>query len=1309
MVQGHAHDNLMDLDTEINTTAPTSEQSYENATDFDANIGMSMDMDMGMPVAKSTADNLTMNRNGVVYRHEKETSDLGTHTANVENSIMDRKDMLLQSQSQSQPQLSSQTYPQRPPTYLEPPYLPNLTPTMQLQSQEEDKIQQQKQNDEKEKDNNTEIVGADKAHKSRIEKQKVPVDIDANNTHITISKAKSKSNALYLLTSFFGLPVPCCCDGSPEEKKDSVIDSINIRSHSGSNYESDYSPPILPSSSRSQLGGRVPGSTSYDYEDEFTLKVSAQPYLGMEPSKSLPISIRDSSGSGSGSGNENGSSHSVDPDKEHEHAPLHETFGVPYHTPSYTDGLNNNNDSRNGYKYKKNSRNGSTHDNEVAKTATSDMSGPIIMQPPPPQSYIDPKDGHIWRAKYCVLVDGVLYFYRNAAIGNSPEAENERDAMSSHPKYEAGAAVDEADHLGKSPMPRNLLHSRHQHATLHPMLSTREKNGGGSFCNDPNVYWEKRVALNMVGAVRSSQDFGECAFELIAINSGSRTGADEDNDNNGDGDGNERDRELDQVDRLVLRASKADDMSLWIFEIHKSFVKLMKQLAAVVGSHDSKRGIQIGGAGQSKGHGQFSQRHLSGSNFGPKSIAASLTLTPPLMMNRGRSISARNELLAPQSPLIAPIAGIRNSPETMTSLLQGQGGTRIIRMSFDRDNEGSAEFPEIASPSRTRSSSDEYVESILRPSMKMTKLKISSSRSSTRLNEEGSLPKEEKHNFTPMTPTPEVEGTTKIKPLAGKYVPPHLRKEASTKKYIPPHLRKKMEASKLNDDILGPDKNLDRETVLDAPVDLIQQIQSENEEFEYLQHSSGLSVADKSDSSESSSLEENAHDHDKFIKLGGCADPFLVGNSVCHESYKHTGASKVTSDHDGYGFINEMSEIGAVSKIGIRDYNEDAYLILNDLLKIRLTDDLDPFDPSDSYFYQFEQRGLFAIFDGHCGNQAARYAAEKFQSILLEESLNLELDSDKKNDHHSTLRQILHEAVTRLDDDFCEFCTADGRDWYAGSTAIVAVVLDDHIVVASIGDASGVFSASTGNVDRAIMNDWSVLEQEEEELNKIGGSTKGIIYKEVNESHCPSRPEEKERIHAANGWVTHETEIPIITQFQRMDWGDKDVLDIFLRCFSDRLDSSKAHILNIYRVCGDLAVSRAIGDKEYKAAFNQDQNDSLADGGNEWRSPAPMPYYTYKDLHNEEHSGLFEGDLVISTPGIRFFELGSHGTDEFLLIACDGLWDVMGPDDAVRVTRDLLFEVEISARECAERLAQIAKGLGSSDNITVIVVRFYGK
>jgi len=52
---------------------------------------------------------------------------------------------------------------------------------------------------------------------------------------------------------------------------------------------------------------------------------------------------------------------------------------------------------------------------------------------------------------------------------------------------------------------------------------------------------------------------------------------------------------------------------------------------------------------------------------------------------------------------------------------------------------------------------------------------------------------------------------------------------------------------------------------------------------------------------------------------------------------------------------------------------------------------------------------------------------------------------------------------------------------------------------------------------------------------------------------------------------------------------------------------------------------------------------------------------------------------------------------------------VIDPDDAVRLTRNLLYHIGLSAKKSADRLSELAKGLGSSDNITVIVVKFYDK
>ena len=193
-------------------------------------------------------------------------------------------------------------------------------------------------------------------------------------------------------------------------------------------------------------------------------------------------------------------------------------------------------------------------------------------------------------------------------------------------------------------------------------------------------------------------------------------------------------------------------------------------------------------------------------------------------------------------------------------------------------------------------------------------------------------------------------------------------------------------------------------------------------------------------------------------------------------------------------------------------------------------------------------------------------------------------------------------------------------------------------------------------------------------------------WKEVTKIHSPSDKNERERIQKANGWVTTETEIPI-GQLRRMDFLDEDVIGILKRCFNDPRENSERsatkeckanpqRILHISRVCGELAVSRALGDRDFKAAFNMASTTAPINIDNErwWDCPLFLPY-------PDEHSHQFQGDLVSNRPDFERIRLGEEGTsDEFLLLACDGLWDVMDADDAVRVTQDLLFRKNFTAK-----------------------------
>lgn len=93
-----------------------------------------------------------------------------------------------------------------------------------------------------------------------------------------------------------------------------------------------------------------------------------------------------------------------------------------------------------------------------------------------------------------------------------------------------------------------------------------------------------------------------------------------------------------------------------------------------------------------------------------------------------------------------------------------------------------------------------------------------------------------------------------------------------------------------------------------------------------------------------------------------------------------------------------------------------------------------------------------------------------------------------------------------------------------------------------------------------------------------------------------------------------------------------------------------------WRVGGVLAVSRAFGDK-------------------------PLKRY------------------VIATPDVREETLGPD--DEFIILASDGLWDVVSNQDAVNLVRDVR-----DPEKAAKKLAEEAMSRGSNDNVSAIVVRF---
>ncbi|XP_056329963.1 protein phosphatase, Mg2+/Mn2+ dependent, 1Na (putative) [Danio aesculapii] len=131
------------------------------------------------------------------------------------------------------------------------------------------------------------------------------------------------------------------------------------------------------------------------------------------------------------------------------------------------------------------------------------------------------------------------------------------------------------------------------------------------------------------------------------------------------------------------------------------------------------------------------------------------------------------------------------------------------------------------------------------------------------------------------------------------------------------------------------------------------------------------------------------------------------------------------------------------------------------------------------------------------------------------------------------------------------------------------------------------------------------------------------------EDHKPFNPREKERIQNAGGSVT------------------------------------------LQRINGSLAVSRALGDFDFKEV--------------EWRAQTEQ--------------------LVSPEPEV--YELERTPEDEFLVVACDGVWDAIGNEDLCAFVRNRLHVCD-DLREICSQVIDLCLYKGSLDNITIIIICFDG-
>nr|XP_004670907.1 protein phosphatase 1F [Jaculus jaculus]XP_044988406.1 protein phosphatase 1F [Jaculus jaculus]XP_044988407.1 protein phosphatase 1F [Jaculus jaculus]XP_044988408.1 protein phosphatase 1F [Jaculus jaculus] len=223
-------------------------------------------------------------------------------------------------------------------------------------------------------------------------------------------------------------------------------------------------------------------------------------------------------------------------------------------------------------------------------------------------------------------------------------------------------------------------------------------------------------------------------------------------------------------------------------------------------------------------------------------------------------------------------------------------------------------------------------------------------------------------------------------------------------------------------------------------------------------------------------------------------------------------------------------------------------------------------------------RAYFAVFDGHGGVDAARYAAVHMH---VNAAHHPELSTDPTG--------ALKEAFRRTDEMF--LCKAKRERLQSGTTGVCTLIAGTTLHIAWLGD-SQVILVQQGQVVKLM------------------------------EPHKPERQDEKARIEALGGFVS---------------------------------------LMDCWRVNGTLAVSRAIGD-------------------------------------------IFQKPYVSGEADAASREL--TGAEDYLLLACDGFFDVVSHQEVTSLVHSHLVKQKGSGFHVAEELVAEARERGSHDNITVMVVFF---
>jgi len=341
-------------------------------------------------------------------------------------------------------------------------------------------------------------------------------------------------------------------------------------------------------------------------------------------------------------------------------------------------------------------------------------------------------------------------------------------------------------------------------------------------------------------------------------------------------------------------------------------------------------------------------------------------------------------------------------------------------------------------------------------------------------------------------------------------------------------------------------------------------------------------------------------------------------------------------------------------------------------------------EDAHSFVYDFaaiKGQGYFAVFDGHAGKHAAEWCGQNFHEYLLDAILTY--PDQPIPDLLNKTFQVVDTRISRLSQ------TAKSS---SGSTAAVALLRCEHIA-----DNEPKGFTNPGLSPRGLME-----QKGEEELEAMmaqdSGSRRGSMGGTGSSGGSVQRKHSGRRIRDFVRGLTGTEKRASSDEATEVEEEPAERIE----AIEAKNEGGMRRVLYTANV-GDARAVLCRGGRSVRLTYDHKGSDTqeakrITDAGG--------------FVLNNRVNGVLAVTRSLGDTSMKEFVVGSPYTtetvvdenDEFLIVACDGLWDVCDDQTAV----DLIRSVQ-DPQEAAKRLLEHALTSYSTDNLSVMVVRFYHK